>query len=167
MEDKNTKFRLRLNLFDAVVILAALAVAVLLLWMRMRPAVTTSDTAIPAASRVQYTILLKKTIAGTGELVKSGDVLVDTIKNYELGCVTGVEVKQAQRSIINEETCTFVMAEIPGYEDIYIQMESTATYSDQAVLVGGGYEVRVGEPVYVRGPGYLGSGEVYAIERGA
>ena len=34
-------------------------------------------------------------------------------------------------------------------------------------LVGGGYAVRAGEDIYVRGPGYLGSGEVYTVERGA
>ena len=31
--------------------------------------------------------------------------------------------------------------------------------------VGSGYEVRVGDEIFVRGPGYLGSGEVWAIER--
>ena len=41
-----------------------------------------------------------------------------------------------------------------------------STYGDEKIVLGSGYEVRVGEKIYVRGPGYLGSGEVYAIERG-
>ena len=45
-------------------------------------------------------------------------------------------------------------------------MKASVTYGEEDILVGSGYELRVGEKIYVRGPGYLGSGEVYAIERG-
>ena len=72
----------------------------------------------------------------------------------------------ATDSIIDEDAEAYVTAEIPGYEDVEIVVESTATYGEERVVLGSGYEVRVGEKIYVRGPGYLGSGEVYAIERG-
>ena len=36
-----------------------------------------------------------------------------------------------------------------------------------ALLLGGGYDFRVGQLAYVRGPGYMGSGPVTEIERGA
>jgi len=35
------------------------------------------------------------------------------------------------------------------------------------LLLGGGYDFRVGQLAYVRGPGYMGSGPVTEIERGA
>lgn len=75
-------------------------------------------------------------------------------------------VMPATDSIINEEAKAYVTAEIPGYEDIEIVVESSVTYGEENILVGSGYKLRVGEKIYVRGPGYLGSGEVYAIERG-
>ena len=163
MEEKKAKFRFHLNLFDCIVILAALAVAVLLVYSRTKPQETVDA---PTASKRQYTILLRKTVAGTGALVKQGDALVDAVKNFDLGRVVSSETKPAVRSILNENEGCYVTAEIPGFEDIYIVVESTSNVSDSQLVLGSGFEVRLGEDIFVRGPGYLGSGKVYAIERG-
>ena len=88
------------------------------------------------------------------------------MKNFDLGRVVSSETKPAVRSILNEDEGCYVTAEIPGFEDIYIVVESTSNVSDSQVVLGSGFEVRVGEDIFVRGPGYLGSGKVYAIERG-
>ena len=162
MENKKA-FRLHLNLFDGIVILLALVVGGLLLWTQLKPA---APAAAPAAEKIQYTIVLKKTVPGTGERVKAGDALEDTIKNYSLGNVVSVEVVPAEEFAVDTENDRYVLAEVPDKEDVYITVESSAVISDAAVTVGSGYEIRVGEAIYVRGPGYLGSGTVYAIERG-
>lgn len=164
--EENKGFRLKLNLFDGIVILLALAVAAVLLYMNLKPAAPAGDTSAPAAATTQYTIRLQKTLPGTGDLIESGDALVDVVKNFELGTVVSATVMPATDSIINEEAKAYVTAEIPGYEDIEIVVESSVTYGEENILVGSGYKLRVGEKIYVRGPGYLGSGEVYAIERG-
>ena len=163
MADKKCRFRL--NLFDGIVILLALAVGGVMLWMQMKPAAS-ADSGEPAAASMHYTIRLQKTVPGTGELVETGDALVDVVKNMALGSVVSATVMPATDSIIDEDAEAYVTAEIPGYEDVEIVVESTATYGEERVVLGSGYEVRVGEKIYVRGPGYLGSGEVYAIERG-
>lgn len=164
--EENKGFRLKLNLFDGIVILLALAVGAVLLYMNLKPAAPAGDTSTPAAATTQYTIRLQKTLPGTGELIEAGDALVDVVKNFELGTVVSATVMPATDSIINEEAKAYVTAEIPGYEDIEIVVESSVTYGEENILVGSGYKLRVGEKIYVRGPGYLGSGEVYAIERG-
>lgn len=163
MADK--KRRIRLNLFDGIIILVALIIGGVMLWMQMKPAAS-AESGEPAAATMRYTILLQKTVPGTGALVESGDALVDVVKNMALGNVVSATVLPATDSIIDEDAKAYVTAEIPGYEDVEIVVESTATYGDEKVTLGSGYEVRVGEKIYVRGPGYLGSGEVYAIERG-
>ncbi len=163
MEQKNHKFHLHLNLFDCIVILIALAAGGFLLWNRLKP---TAAAAVPAAEKIQYTICLKKVMAGTQALVEPGDALVDAVKNYDLGHVVSSESVPATKSIVDENAKAYVTAEIPGYEDIYVVVESTASIGEEKILVGSGYELRVGEQIYVRGPGYMGSGEVYAIERG-
>ena len=164
--EENKGFRLKLNLFDGIVILAALAVGAVLLYMNLKPAAPAGDTSTPAAATTHYTIRLQQTLPGTGELIEAGDALVDVVKNFELGTVVSATVMPATDSIINEEAKAYVTAEIPGYEDIEIVVESSVTYGEENILVGSGYKLRVGEKIYVRGPGYLGSGEVYAIERG-
>lgn len=163
MEQNKHKFRLRLNLFDCIVILIAVAVAGFLLWSRLKPADT---AAVPAAEKLRYTICLQKVIDGASEQMGAGDKLVDAVKKYDLGQVVSVEARPATKSIINEEQRCYVTADIPGYEDVFLVVESTAAIGEEKVLVGSGYELHVGEEIFVRGPGYLGSGVVYAMERG-
>ena len=164
--EENKRFRLKLNLFDGIVILIALAVAAVLLYTQLKPAAPSADASTPAASTTQYTIRLQKTLPGTADLIKKGDALVDVVKNYSLGSVVSATAMPATDIIVNEDAKAYVTAEIPGYEDIEIVIEASVTYGEEDILVGSGYELRVGEKIYVRGPGYLGSGEVWAIERG-
>ena len=54
-----------------------------------------------------------------------------------------------------------------GFEGGDITVTTTCTESGDALMVGGGYDIRVGQTVGVRGPGYLGSGRVTEIVRGS
>lgn len=163
MEQNKKAFRLHLNLFDAVVILAALAVGAFLLWTQLKPADAAS---VPESEKIQYTIVLRKAVPGTGGQVEAGDAVVDAVKNFDLGVVVASETVPAQDFAVDTEGEAYVLADVPNKEDIYITVESSAVISEEAVTLGSGYTVRVGEDIYVRGPGYLGSGKVYAIERG-
>lgn len=163
MEQNKKTFGLRLNLFDTIVIVAALLVGGILLWMQMKPA---APDAAPAAEKLRFTIVLEKTVPGTGSQVENGDLLVDTIKNYEIGNVVSSKTVPAQDFALDEASGCYVLADVPEKEDIYITVESNAVVTDESVTVGTGYVLRVGEWIFVRGPGYLGSGKVYAIERG-
>ena len=122
MEQNNHKFRLRLNLFDAIILVAVLLVGAAAAWIGLRSGGETAPTAAP----VRYTVLFQK-----------------------------MQV--------------YVNAVLEGYEDVYVTVESTCTTSGDggALLLGGGYDFRVGQLAYVRGPGYMGSGPVTEIERGA
>lgn len=161
-EDGGSRFRIRLNFFDAIVIVLAILVAGALLWTRLKPETVSSA----GTTSIRYTIRLQKTVKGTAELVQPGDLLEDNIKNYELGHVVSSSFQPATRAVLDQENGLYVSAAIPGYYDTDIVVETTAAVTDEAVQVGGGYTLRVGETIYVRGPGYLGSGVVYAIERG-
>lgn len=163
MEGNKKAFCLRLNLFDAIVIVAALAVGAFLLWSQLQPA---EDTVIPEEKRIQYTIVLRKTVPGTGAQVEAGDSVVDSVKNYDLGKVVSAETVPAQDFAIDTENQAYVLTDVPNKEDVYITVTSSGTITDEAVTLGSGYVVRVGQDIYLRGPGYLGSGKVYAIERG-
>lgn len=164
MEQKNNgKFRLRLNLFDCIVIFAAVLVGGVLLWSKMQPA----DTAdAPEAEQIRYTLCLYKVADGIGALVNPGDTLLDSAQNIELGQVADVRVEKATGVTLNQITGVYSKREIPGYEDVYLVVESTAVMEENRIQVGEGREIRVGDVVYVKGPGYMASSTVYAIERG-
>lgn len=162
MEQKN--FRLRLNLFDGIVLVLALAVGALLLWSALKPTAPTAAETVNATT-VQYTVRFQKWIEGTGALVEPGDKLVDNIKNYELGTVVSAQVVPAQSLQLSHDDRAFVLTTIHGYEDVLVTVESPCTISDDAITLGGGYALRVGSTAYIRGEGYMASGPIISMER--
>ena len=165
MEQNTPKFRLRLNLFDAIVILAALAVGALLLWVRLRPAVPVQ--AEPGAQdTVRYTVRFQRWAPGTGSMVTPGDQIADNIKNYEIGRVVSAQVVPTQQQVVDQENRRWVWAEVEGLEDVLVTIEAPCSVSEESITVGGGYELRVGVMAYLRGEGYMGSGPIVAIEQG-
>lgn len=98
MEPNKPEIRFRLNLFDSIVLVLALAVGAFLVWSAIKPAAAPAEGAVSAAGTVQYTIRFQKMIQGASERIKPGDQLVDTVKNYELGTVVSVETVPAQGS---------------------------------------------------------------------
>ena len=160
-----SNFRLRLNLFDGIVLLLALAVGALLVWSRLKPAAPVpSDPTVQ--DTVRYTIRLQRWIPGTSALVKEGDQIADNIKNFEIGHVVAVEPAPARMQVLDHENRRVVWAEIEGMEDVLVTIEATCVTSDESITVGGGYQVRVGAMAYVKGEGYLGSGPIVALEQG-
>ena len=165
MEQKTPKFRLRLNLFDGIVLVLALAVGAVLLWTALKPAAPAGEIASPAAATVHYTVRFQKWVEGSGALVEPGDKLVDNIKNFDLGTVVSAETVPAQTFVLDNEKGAFVLSPIEGFEDVLVTVESSCTLSDSAVTVGGGYPLQVGAIAYIRGEGYMASGPIVSIER--
>ncbi len=164
MEHNTPKFRLRLNLFDGIVLILALAVGGLLLWMALKPAAG-EQSASPTASTVRYTVRFQRWPEGSSEIIEAGDALVDNIKNYEMGNVVSWEVVPAVNQVLDNESHRYVQATVEGYEDILVTVESPCTESDQGFILGGGYALRVGVTAYIKGEGYMASGPVVSVER--
>ena len=134
MEQKNPNFRLRLNLFDGIVLVLALAVGAVLLWTALKPAAPTGGEAAPTSVTVRYTVRFQRWVDGSGALVESGDKLVDAIKNYELGTVVSAEVVPASAFVLDHEQGAYVLSPIEGYEDVLVTVESACTVSDAPPL---------------------------------
>ena len=159
------KFRFRLNLFDGIVLVAALAVAAFLAFTALKPAAPVEEeSAAPAASSVVYTVKFNKMIAGTETLVEPGDQLVDNIKNYKLGTVVSTEVIPATTRVVDEVNRQVVQAEIPGYVDLLVTVRSDACTMGESSL-DGGFVLRTNITAYIKGEGYMASGPIINIER--
>ena len=163
MQQKSEKFRLRLNLFDSIVIVLALAAAAFLLWNTLKPKSVTPEQV--ETSTVRYTICLQRWVEGASEAVHEGARLTDSIRNYEVGRVVSSWTVPATEQVLDHEHKIYTQVEIEGYEDVMILVEAPCVITDEAITVGGGYDVRVGGRAYIQGDGFLGSGYVYAIER--
>ena len=163
MEQNTQKFRLKLNLFDGIVLVLAVAVVAFLLWRAMKPAVQVPmDPSV--TSTVRYTVRFQRWTPGTSALIQAGDQIADNIKNYEIGQVVSAEAEPARIQVLDTQNRRYVWAEMDGFEDVLVTIEAPCTVSDAAITVGGGYELRVGSTGYFRGEGYMGSGPIVAIE---
>ena len=165
MEQNTPKFRLRLNLFDAIVLAAVVLVGAAALWFGLRSG--GGEQTSPQARTVQYTVRFQRIREGNGTLIEPGDPLVDTVRNYNLGTVVSVRTEPATYQVLDQENRCYVDAVLEGYEDAYVTVESPCTVGDDSLVLDGGYEFRVGQVTYIRGPGYMGSGPITQIVREA
>lgn len=162
MEQKKEQMKFRLNVFDAVILLIALSMGGFFLWKTL----SSSETAVVAKNQeLYYQVIIKEASAGTGDIIGIGSELVDAVKNYKLGTVTGVEVFPAEKQILNHETHAYQTAYLEGFEDIVVDMVVSVNNTESALLADGGFAIRVGELCYMRGAGYMAAGYIYSIQR--
>ena len=95
---EHNQFRLRLNLFDGIVLVLALAAAVFLLWRFTRPAAASGD-GVSSAS-VQYTVRFQRWPAGSAQAIHQGDQLADNIKNYDVGTVVNAPAQDSVNLVL-------------------------------------------------------------------
>lgn len=165
MEQNTSKFRLKLNLFDGIVLVLALAAAAFLLWRAVKAdAPVQADPA--ATTTVRYTIRFKRWIPGTSEIIQPGDQIADNIKNYEVGKVVSAQAVPSTMQVADQESRRWVWAELEGFEDVLVTIEAPCTVTDENTTVGGGYNLRVGAQAFLKGEGYMGSGPIISVEQG-
>lgn len=163
MEQNTPKFRLHLNLFDGIVLLAALAAGAFLLWNHFKPQAPAEMTQQATTSTVQYTICFQRWKEGASDLIQPDDLLIDNIKNFELGRVVSFQTVPAEVTSLDHENRIYRQAQLEGYEDVLVTVQATCTTTDEGIQVGGGYDLKVGATAYIKGPGYMGSGPIVAI----
>ena len=163
MEQNTPKFRLRLNLFDGIILVVALAAAALLGWLALNPPPTSADYTMDGA--IRYSVRLVRWPQGASSLVREGDKLTDTTKSRALGKVVGVEAFPARMMAVDQQARRQVLAEVEGYEDVLLTVEAPCTIGRSNITLDGNeYILRVGTIVYLKGQGYMGSGAVESIE---
>ena len=162
MEQKPEKFRLRLNLFDSVVLLLALAAGALLLWTALKPGDAPRQAEV---ATIRYTLRFQRWLEGTSSAIHEGARLTDSIRNYEMGNVVSAQAVPAVEQVLDHEGRAYVLTEISGFEDVLVTVEAPGTAGQEAVALGSGYVLRVGAQAFVQGDGFLASGYVYAIDR--
>lgn len=160
---KQTKFRLRLNLFDGIVLAAILAVGAFLVWNALKPQ-TPAEVAPQSTSTVRYTIRFQHWAEGTSGLIQPGDTLMDSIKNSEIGKVLSAETAPNEQQVVDHFNHRNILVDMEGFEDVLVEVEAPCTASDESVTVGSGYALRIGAMAYVRGEGYMGVGPIVAME---
>ena len=164
MEQQTPKFRLRLNFFDSIVLLLALLAGAFLLWRAVAPH-QAENVVIPQTQQVRYTIRLTRALPILEELVQPGQSITDSARNNALGTVVEVQCEPGTYFTLSEREHAWINAPVPDRINVNMTVEASATGDDSQLLINGSYALRVGDKFFVRGHGYIGSGDVIAIER--
>ncbi len=151
----------KLNLFDALIILSAMLVGGVVLWQMLM----TSTQGTTRTTTVQYTVVMRELMPGTDDYVVEGSQIYDAVKNYNIGTVVSSYSTKAEKQVLNHETRQYETAELESYIDIYVEVQADITETDSAILADGGFDLRVGELIYMRGAGYMATGHITQIDR--
>lgn len=154
------------NVFDIVVILIAVALAAVLFFTRSSGSSTSDDAADTKSGTVTYTVELTGMVNGSAELVSVGDELVDKVKKYDVGTVKAVEVSNTVRQVQDLVNGGTVESEMSTQQTATVTVEAPCTETEADILVAGGYPIKVGLQVSLKGPGYYGTGYIVGVERG-
>ena len=99
----------RPNLFDLVIVaLGAAVMAVIVLVMR--PAAANISETVP----MEYTVELQNMPEGAWELVNTGDMLYDNIRNQAMGTVVAVDHAPYTRPIANASATHVYQSPVPN-----------------------------------------------------
>lgn len=165
MEQKKTERKWSLNLFDIIIILIAVAAAAGILWWKAGGVSGGADTAAGVSSTVTYTVELTNISEDLSDSFQVGDKLVDGVKKYDMGTVTAVEIRPYTVQNADVADQKYIDAEVPGKVTALLTVKSSCTISGGTIKTASGFTVRIGASVSVKGPGYMGTGTLVAIER--
>lgn len=161
MGANNKKLFGKINVFDIIIIALILVVAVAVLgiyYSKQKKVVTKSV-------KTTYTLELIDNPLGFAKLVKEGDIIKDSIKNFNMGTIIKVEQTpntKVLNDLVNE---TIVENETPDRERVVLTVEANVVDNSTDLLVDNQYDIRVGKDVYVKGPRYGGVGYILSIQR--
>ena len=146
------------NFFDIIIVVVVIALAGgVYLFTRKETKVDTKP--------LTYTLELAECPAGLSEKIEVGTELTDNVKNYPMGIVKNVSVKQSVRLGEDKINAKLVESPIEGYEDVIITVEAQVTESPSEFRIPSGYVVRAGKEVALKGKGFAGKGYILSIER--
>lgn len=161
MNTNNKKVSKKINFFDliilVIVILAIIFVSILYY--------SKDKKVVDNSNKMTYVLELVNNPLGFSELIKVGDSLTDSIKNFSMGKVIKVE-KTPQKTILNDLVNNIIVeSDIPDKERVVLTVEADVVDDGMDLLIENSYDIRVGKDIYVKGNGYAGVGYILEIKR--
>ena len=163
-EKRAVKIRFRPNIFDIIIIAAALVAGFIFLRLSNADGAGTTVLSSGTSVRAQYTLELGNLPIGTAELMQPGDKLTDVVLKRPIGTVVSVTWGPYMVTSKNLDTGHYILTEMIGRESAYIVVEIDAVDNGSDVMAGG-FAIRGGANLSVSGPGYWGYGMIVDVAR--
>lgn len=161
MNTNNKKVSKKINFFDLIILVIVIIAIIFVSIMYY----SKDKKVVNSSTKMTYVLELVNNPLGFSELIKVGDSLNDSIKNFSMGKVIKVE-KTPQKTILNDLVNNIIVeSDIPDKERVVLTVEADVVDNGMDLLIENSYDIRVGKDIYVKGNGYSGVGYILEIKR--
>ena len=160
INDKGKLFGI-VNPIDIVAVLCVIAVGVVLAWFLIG-----GGTASGSDRYIFYTVEVRASSTELSRLhnAQQGDQLLDNIFGVPIGEVYAVSYVTRREWMADDVNKRMVESEMPGYYTLRVTIKSRGLFNGRThEIMNPGYEIRVGQEVHFRGPGYQAYGFVVEL----
>ena len=102
---------------------------------------------------------------GFEEKIAVGDLVKDSIRNFDIGVVEKVEAVPELTTTVDETSRKMIETVVPGEVTIYVTISCDAVENEKEIAVAhNGYVLKVGKQVFIKGKGYGSAGYIFNLK---
>ena len=148
-----TNKKTRFGLTDVIIILFVLSAVGAAVWLfAVGPLFDGGEDIM-----LSYEVRITNVRSELASHIKLSDRVYDGVYGEAIGTVEDIRIEPYTEEVIDKSTGEPVNASKDGYCNIYIKINAAAKQKDGVCFVAD-TEIRVGEPVYVKLPDFVGAG---------
>lgn len=155
---ERTEKKKKWNTFDIIIIVVVLAIGAGIYAFTHR-------TKVMETQLLRYSLELNECPEGFSQNINVGDVLIDNVKNYRMGTITSVEARPSIRLGEDKINGNVIESTLDGKETVILVVEADVVEDGPDFKTDGGYVIKAGKDISVKGNGYAGRGFILTIGR--
>lgn len=158
------KRKMKFNIMDVLILLAVAAVAAVLLYVFVLGENTPVDSLGGApTTKITYVVELTGIDDALSDNISVGETLIDAAKKMNIGTIVAVETQPYVYLGKNLTDGTMELTTVDNKSTIYVTVEADATLTGIAYSISG-YDIYVGEKVYLSLPDFTGTGYCISLK---
>ena len=143
-ENDENDTKVRFNLFDVLIIVMILALAV----GGYYKVFVTNKQLLQQEQQIEYQILISEVRQPTLDAYQNGQQVQDLKSNALLGTIIGKEVSKAKQAVPTSDG-RLVQSEIPGKYDLLLTLQASAVVTANNIIVSN-KEVKIGQKTDIK-----------------
>lgn len=158
------KRKMKFNIMDVLILLAVAAVAAVLLYVFVLSENTPVDSLGGApTTKITYVVELTGIDDALSDNISVGETLIDAAKKMNIGTIVAVETQPYVYLGKNLTDGTMELTTVDNKSTVYVTVEADATLTGISYSISG-YDIYVGEKVYLSLPDFTGTGYCISLK---
>lgn len=158
------KRKMKFNIMDVLILLAIAAVAAVLLYVFVFSEHSSAGALNGAqTTKITYVIELTDVDDALSDNISVGETLIDSAKKMNIGTIVAVESQPYVYLGKNVTGGTMELTTVDNKSTVYVTVEADATLAGISYSISG-YDIYVGEKVYLSLPNFTGTGYCISLK---